>query len=277
VQGVVSTSFLSSRSFAKTGAVTSANDTNGVVSPTVSVIYKPTPQLTTYATYARSVEQGEQAPAGTANVNQILAPYHDLEYEVGAKYAVTPNFLLTLAAFQMKRPLASTDPNTNIFAVVGTQRNNGVEFFMQGNIMPELSVFGGITYIDARLLNTGVPATNEKLVVGVPKIKADIAVDYHPAFLRGFALTGAFHAESSRAATNTNNSFAPAYATFDLGIRASATFDKRTVTARFQVLNVGNTFYYSSVADGNIVGSPGANTAYLAPPRTYLASIQMDF
>jgi len=42
-------------------------------------------------------------------------------------------------------------------------------------------------------------------------------------------------------------------------------------------LNVGNTFYYSSVADGNIVGSPGANTAYLAPPRTYLASIKMDF
>jgi iron complex outermembrane recepter protein len=53
VQGVVSTSFLSSRSFAKTGAVTSANDANGVISPTVSVIYKPTPQLTTYATYAR--------------------------------------------------------------------------------------------------------------------------------------------------------------------------------------------------------------------------------
>jgi iron complex outermembrane receptor protein len=277
LQGVMSTSFLSSRSFAKTGAVTSANDADGVISPTVSVIYKPTPQLTTYATYARSVEQGEQAPAGTANVNQILAPYHDQEYEVGIKYAVTPGFLLTLAAFQMTRPLASTDAISNIFAVVGTQRNTGAEFFMQGNILPELTVFGGVTYIDARLLDTGVAATNDKLVVGVPRVKADIAVDYHPAFLRGFALTGAFHAESARAATNTNNSFAPAYATFDLGVRASATFDKRTITARFQVLNVGNTFYYSSVADGNIVGSPGANTAYLATPRTYLASVQIDF
>src|SRR5258706_4973171 len=62
-----------------------------------------------------------------------------------------------------------------------------------------------------------------------------------------------------------------------LGIRASRTFDKRIVTARFQVLNVGNTSYYSSIADGNIVGSPGANTAYLGTPRTYLASLQMDF
>jgi len=126
--------------------------------------------------------------------------------------------------------------------VIGTQRNNGAECFVQGNIMPELTVFGGVTWIDARLLDTGVAATNGKLVVGVPTVKSDVAVDYHPVFMRGFALTGAIHAESSRAATNTNNSFAPAYATFDLGIRASGTFDKRTATARFQVLNVGNTF-----------------------------------
>ena len=95
--------------------------------------------------------------------------------------------------------------------------------------------------------------------------------------MQGFALTGAFHAEGERAATNTNNSYAPPYATFDIGIRASRTFDKRTITARFQVLNVGNVFYYSSIADGNIVGSPGANTAYLGTPRTYMASLQMDF
>ncbi len=277
VQGVVSTSFLSSRSYAKTGAITSQNDTDGVVSPTVSVIYKPIPQLTTYATFARSVEQGEQAPAGTANANQILAPYQDQQYEVGVKYAITPAFLVTLDAFHMTRPLAATNAVSNIFAVVGTQRNNGAEFFVQGNVLPDLSLFGGVTWIDARLLDTGVAATDGKLVVGVPTIKSDIAFDYHPAFMMGFALTGAVHGESTRAATNINNSFAPAYATFDLGLRATRTFDKRTVTARLQVLNIGNTFYYSSIADGNIVGSPGANTAYLGTPRTYLASLQMDF
>lgn len=277
VQGVVSTSFLSSMSFSKTGAITSQNDTDGVVSPTVSLIYKPTSQITTYATYAKSVEQGEQAPAGTANVNQVLAPYHDEEYELGAKYAISPGLLATFDLFQMTRPLAATDPVSNMFEVVGTQRNRGAELFVQGSVTPDLSVFGGVTYIDARLLNTGVAATNGRLVVGVPAVKSDFAIDYHPAFLHGFALTGAVHAESKRAATNTNNSFAPAYATFDVGLRASKTFDKHTVTARFQVLNVGNTFYYSSIADGNIVGSPGANTAYLGTPRTYLVSVETDF
>ncbi len=276
VQGVLSTSFLHSESFSKTGAVTSENAANGIVSPTVSLIYKPVSQITTYATYAKSVEQGEQAPAGTANVNQFLAPYHDEEYETGIKFAINPRLLLTFDLFHITRPLAATDPVSNIFAVVGTQRNNGAELFAQGDISPDLSVFGGVSYIDARLLNTGVAATNGKLVVGVPLVKSDFAVDYHAAFLQGFALTGALHAEGTRAATNINNSFAPSYATFDLGIRASRTFfDKRTVTARFQVLNVGNVFYYSSIADGNIVGSPGANTAYLATPRTYMLSLQM--
>ena len=198
------------------------------------MIYKPIPQLTTYATFASSVEQGEQAPAGTANANQFLAPYQDQQYEVGVKYAISPAFLVTLDAFHMTRPLAATNAVSNIFAVVGTQRNNGAEFFVQGNVMPDLSLFGGVTWIDARLLDTGVAATDGKLVVGVPTIKSDIAFDYHPAFMMGFALTGAVHGESQRAATNTNNSFAPAYATFDLGRAPSRTYRQQTVTARFR-------------------------------------------
>jgi iron complex outermembrane recepter protein len=275
VQNVVSTSFLHSESFSSAGAVTSDNSANGVVSPTVSLIYKPFPKITAYATWANSVEQSDQAPAGTANVNQFLAPYQDQEYEVGVKYAVTPALLATFALFHMTRPFAATDPVSNIFEAVGTQRNNGAEFFLQGAISPDLSVFGGVTYIDARLQNTGVAATNDKLVVGVPLYKTDVALDYHPAAWQGFAVTGGVHAEGERAATNTNNSYAPPYATFDLGVRASRTFDKHIVTARFQVLNVGNVFYYSSIADGNIVGSPGANTAYLGTPRTYMFSLQM--
>jgi iron complex outermembrane receptor protein len=280
VQGVVSTSFLHSESWAKTGAVTSQNDTDGVVSPTVSLIYKPASQLTAYATFAKSVEQGEQAPAGTTNANSILAPYHDQEYEVGVKYAVTPGLLATFALFNMTRPLASnvvtsTNPAQQTFEVVGTQRNNGAELFLQGQVYQDLSVFGGVSYIDARLVNTGVAATNGRLVVGVPLFKTDVALDYHPAAWQGFALTGGVHAEGERAATNLNNSYASPYATFDLGVRATRTFDNHIVTMRFQVLNVGNVFYYSSIADGNIVGSPGANTAYLGTPRTYMASLQM--
>ena len=143
VQAVASTSFLHSESFSKTGAVTSQNDADGVVIPTVSLIYKPVPKLTTYATFANSVEQGEQAPAGTANVNQFLAPYQDQEYEVGAKYAFTPGLLATFALFHMTRPARGN--RSGLEHLRGsrhtTQQRRRV-FFRRCS--PDLSVFGGV-------------------------------------------------------------------------------------------------------------------------------------
>src|SRR5579871_2555065 len=226
LQSVVSTSFLQSQSWNAVGATTSQNSADGVVSPTISLIYKPTDRITTYATWANSVEQSDQAPAATANANAFLAPYHDQEYEVGVKYAITPRLLATFALFHITRPLAETLATTNVFQVVGTQRNNGAELFLQGDVYSDLTVFGGISYIDARLLNTGDPTTNGRLVVGVPLFKSDVAVDYHPASWMGFALTGGIHAEGERATSNINNNFASSYATFDAGVRFTKTVDR---------------------------------------------------
>ncbi len=277
MQGVLSASFVAARSYSIAGAVTSTDTRNGVLSPTVNFTYKPVPRLTTYASFSTSVEQGEQAPAGTANVNQVLSPYQDRQYEIGAKYAVTDRLILTLDGFRMTRPLATTVAAGNLFEVIGTQQNYGVEFFAQGELLPGLSALGGVTYIDARLFGTKNAATDGRLVVGVPQVKSDVLLDYHPEVFRGGALTAAGHFESQRAATNTNNSFAPNYSTLDLGARYSASYLHHYATARLQVINVTNTHYYSSIADGNIVGSPGANTAYLGAPRTFLASLELDF
>jgi iron complex outermembrane receptor protein len=112
--------------------------------------------------------------------------------------------------------------------------------------------------------------------VGVPHHKVDFVVDYHPFFAQGLAGTLAVHAESERAATNVNNSFAPSYATFDLGARYTIGLLSHHATVRLQVINVSDTRYYSAIADGNIVGSPGANTAYSGTPRTLQASIELD-
>ena len=277
LQGVVSSSFLSSTSWSKAGAVTSHDSENGIWSPTVSLIFKPEARLTVYATYASSVEQGETAPAGTVNANAILNPYRDSAYEAGAKFALTPDFLVTVTGFRMTRPLAQTVAATNVFQVIGTQRNWGAELFGQGALGPSLSLLGGLTYVDARLEGSRLPNTSDKRVVGVPQWKADLAADLHPAALNGLAFTGAVHFESNRAATNTNTSFAPSYATFDLGLRYSAPWLDRHVTARLQVMNLGDTRYYTAIADGNIVGSAGANTAYVAPPRTVMAGLEFDY
>ena len=278
LQGVLNRSDLTSESYAVTSHVTSRNENDGEYSPTVSLIYQPLPTLTTYATWAHAVEQGEQAPAGTANVNQFLGLYHDRQVELGAKLAATDDLLLTVAAFHMTRPLATTNATTNLFAVDGTQTNDGAEFFAQGQVTPAFSIFGGLTYINAKLKGTDNAATNDKWVVGVPRVKGDMVLDYHPDYAAGFALTGAVHYEDRRAATNTNNSFAPAYTTFDAGVRYSTRLmEQHHAALRLQLLNATDKRYYASIADGNIVGSPGANTAYLGTPRTLMASLELDY
>ena len=277
VQGVLSTAFLSSASYALNGSVTSADKRDFALSPTTSLILTPTNRLTGYFTYAGSVEQGDTAPTGSANANVTLAPYHDELYEVGVKYQLTPGLLVTLDGFRMTRPYATQDATTDIFAVVGTQRNYGIELFGQGALTPDLSLLGGITFIDARLQNSGVVATDNKLIVGVPKYKLDQLFDFHPFYFHGGALTAAVHYEDARAATNTNMSYADGFVSVDLGARYSTNVGTHHATFRFQVLNVNDARYYISVADGNIVGSPGANTAYLGAPRTYHASLELDF
>jgi iron complex outermembrane receptor protein len=277
VQGVLSDSFFSSKSWNNKDVLTSSNSESGEISGTVSLIYRPMEKVTGYFTYSNSVEQGEQAAANNTNASQFLAPYHDTMYEAGVKYAPTERLLVTLDGFHMTRPFAQTNPANGVFEVIGEQRNTGVELFVQGSVTRDLSLFGGATYIDAKLFGSVLPNVNNKWVVGVPEFKGDLAADYHPAVLQGVALTAAIHAESQRAATNTNNSFAPAYTTLDLGARYTLPVFGKATTLRFQVLNLTNVRYYSSIADGTIVGSPGANTAYMAPPRTFQASVEVNF
>lgn len=290
LQGGVAVSFLESHTFsyveqtATSGASTATSGTplenNGEISPTVSLTYKPISPLTLYTTFADNVEQGSQAGSTNANANAFLPPTRDYELETGAKYQFNPDFLITLDGFRMTQAFAGTDAN-NLYTVVGTQRNWGAELFGAGSITPDVSLFGGVTYIDARLLTSGTAypaAAYDKRVIGVPNWKSDITLDVHPELLGGLAFTGTLHYESDRAATNTNNYFAPAYATVDLGARYSLALWDHHESIRFNVTNVGNKFYWSSIADGSgTVGSNGANTAFAAPPRTFLLSLAIDY
>ena len=275
IQAVFSESFLRLTSYSTRDVVTSRGDANGAFSPTVSGIWTPTSKVTAYFTYASSVEESDEAPAGSANANSFLAPYHDEMFQAGAKYEPVANLLLTADAFRMSRPYATTLAD-NVFQVIGEQRDQGFEFFAQGSLLSSLSVLGGFTYIDARLLNSGNPATDGGLIVGVPQWKSDVTLDWHPTFLHGVAFTGTAHYESERAATDANNSFAPQYATLDIGVRYATRVLGRGIVARLGAMNITDTRYYSSITDGNIVGSPGADTAYFGAPRTVLASLEVD-
>ncbi|GAN54045.1 ferric siderophore receptor [Tanticharoenia sakaeratensis NBRC 103193] len=278
IMGTLAWSWLSTNNYNTRNVKTSSYSRNAAFSPMTSLIYKPAANQSAYFTWGRALEAGPTAPAGAANVNEVLAPLRSEEYEVGYKYLVSKRLQLNVAAFRMTRPYGYTDPTTNVFGTFGNQRNYGVEFQAAGSVTRDLSVFGGMTWMDAQLGSTGVASTSHKEVVGVPPVQANVIVDYRLPFLRGAAVNANVHYTGRRAANVTNTTFAGSYVTLDLGTRYATRVYDEPIVFRFGVNNVTNQSYWASVYPSSINGGGSATNAAVAGlPRIYHFTIELDF
>ncbi|EHH69485.1 TonB-dependent receptor [Gluconobacter morbifer] len=277
IMGSLAWSWLSTNNYNTTNTKTSSYSRSAAFSPMTSLMYKPADNQTAYFTWGRSLQAGTIAPAGAANVNQVTAPLRSEEYEVGYKILVAKRLQLNVAGFRMARPFGYTDPITNVYSNYGIQRNYGVEFQASGNITDNLSVLGGMTWLDAQLLNTGTAKTSYKQVVGVPPLMANVLLDYRLPFLKGGAVNANVHYMGRRAANVYNTTFAPSYVTLDLGARYAVHVYDQPLVFRFGVNNVTNQSYWASVYPSSINGGGSAtNSAVAGLPRTYHFSIELD-
>lgn len=73
------------------------------LTPTLSLMYKPFDDLTTYVTYIESLEQGTIVGDDYSNRGEVLSPYVSKQYEVGAKYSLNDSVLLTGALFRIEK------------------------------------------------------------------------------------------------------------------------------------------------------------------------------
>jgi len=279
LMGVLSSTWLSTWNYNSAGMTTGKYETDGELSPTASLIYKPAPNMTIYATYADSLQAGDTAPTtGVVNAGQTLAPYRSKQYEIGYKLAL-PSMSLTTSVFRIDRPFAYTDPNDLVFKVLGQQVNYGAEVTAAGNITEDWALFGGFVVLDPKLQNTGSATTSYKDVVGVPKFQFNLLTEYSmKQWAPGLVLTGNIHYTSERAANTTNTTYASSYATLDLGARYTTKALGVPMTLRFQVQNVTDTHYWASIFPSNINGNSSATySAFLGTPRVFQVSLQTDF
>ncbi|MFT9399922.1 TonB-dependent receptor [Acetobacter sp.] len=261
----------------------SSYDRAAAFSPMTSLIYKPTDNQTVYFTYGRAFQAGSIAPAGATNVNDYTAPLRSEEYEVGYKVMIR-KMQINIAGFRMTRPYAFTDPTTHVFDTFGNQRNYGVEAQFAGYILPNLSLLGGMTWMDAQMGSTGVASTSHKEVVGAPPVQANVLLDYRlPASLGNVASRLAFNANvhyvGRRAANVQNTTFADSYVTLDLGTRFAFRAAHHPWMARFGVSNATNARYWASVYPTSLNGASASanNSAYAGLPRTFHFTLEADF
>lgn len=251
------------------------------LSPTGSLLFNPASNQTVYATFASSLQAGDLAPSGTtpalSNAGESLAPYRSKEYEVGYK-ATVGKLNLTAAIFRIERPFANVDTAANVFQISGEQLNKGLELSAVGEVIQNVTVYEGITFLNARLENTPLTATNDKLFVGAPKVKGNVLVEYRVPELPGLTAILDYQFTGPRAGDDTNAFTVAGYNLFDVGARYASSIKGFPITWRLAVDNIADRRYWSTVGPSDLTGAnTGSLLAHLGSPRTVLASASMNF
>ena len=250
--------------------------TNGV-SPLESVMYKPATNMTVYATYGSSLQQGDLAPGTAANPGEGLPPYRSTEAEVGYKL-VLPRIAFSTAVFRIDRPFANVDPADNVFKISGDQVNTGVEASVSGRVANRLVVSGGLTVLDTNVTNTGNPSTDHKHFVGIPRFKSSLLTEYQLPVGTATFVSVNWQSVGRRPIDDVNSTYTPEYNVIDFGARYARTIMNRVTTWRIGVNNVSDVHYWSTLGPGNITGTNvGSYTAHLGAPRTIAASMEVAF
>ncbi len=247
------------------------------VSPTGSIIFKPVSNMTTYFTYASALQAGDLAPGTAVNAGVSLPPYRSKEYELGYKASLA-GIDLTAALFRVERPFANLDPSTNIFGISGLQVNRGLELSAIGEIWDGLTLYGGVQLLNARLEHTPLPATNDRIYVGAPKVKGNMLFEYKIPGMTGLVATFNYQFSGDRAANDANTFYAAGYNLFDLGARYTTDIWTKPVTWRLAVDNIADRHYWSTIGPSNLTGTNMGNLlAHMGSPRMLLASMSVNF
>ncbi|MFJ3047240.1 TonB-dependent receptor [Herbaspirillum chlorophenolicum] len=240
---------------------------------TAGLVYKITPEASVYVSYGTaSTPSGASVGDGGDNLsaaNQALPAERTKTAEVGAKWDLLNKQLsLTGAVFRIEKNNARVAVDATTQAVAGTQRVNGFELGISGNLTRKWTVFGGYTHLDAKLVDNGPLAANSvnngNQFPNTPKDSASLWTTYQvlPKLTIG---GGAFYV--SRVFGNPANSlFVPSYVRYD----AMATYAvDKNVTLQLNVQNLTDKLYYDQAFT--------THYAHMGPGRSAVLSANIRF
>ena len=144
---------------------------DNLVSPRAGVVVKPIAPLSIYGSYSVSYlpSSGDQFSSLTV-ITQQVEPERFNNYEVGVKWNMVPSLTMTTALYRLDRTnTRSTDPNdpTRIIQT-GSQRTNGYEVALNGNVTPAWAIAGGYAYQNAYVTSATASAAAGAQVGQVP-------------------------------------------------------------------------------------------------------------
>jgi catecholate siderophore receptor len=229
-----------------------------LMSPRVGLVVKPFMPLSLYASYGVSYlpSSGDQFSSLTT-ITQQVKPEKFTNYEAGAKWDVRRNLVFTAAAYRQDRTnTRASDPNdpTRILQT-GSQRTNGFEAGLTGNITRSWTIAGGYARQNAVISSATTAARAGAEVALVPHDTFSLWNKYQ-VFKKLSLGVGLIHRSDMFAAIDNTVSL-PGYTRLDAAVYVPLA-EKWTVQANIE--NLLNKRYFLN-ADGNNNISPGSPRA----------------
>jgi catecholate siderophore receptor len=218
------------------------------------VLYQPDKVQSYYASFSTSFNPSLEQLVSTTGSAQPLPPETNEAFEVGAKYDFFNGGLsLTGAVFQITKQNARSANFDGTFSATGTVRVKGIRTGIAGRITPEWQVWGGYSYLDARIINGTAVNTTGMTPLNTPTDSATLWTTY--TFDKKWEIGGGPTYQGLRYANNTNTVIVPAFIRFD----ATAAYRMEKYDIRLNVFNLTNAYYFEQVAasDGGR-GVPGS-------------------
>ncbi|AXJ90382.1 TonB-dependent siderophore receptor [Acinetobacter pittii] len=247
--------------------------------PQLALMYSPTAKTNLYASYAKGLSDGGEAPWYTNNVMygtgpQILSPRNSEQYEIGVKQQIR-NFLLTAAIFDLKQDNQYSKVNadgTFDFIEQGEQHNQGIELGLTGALTDTVDVSSGVTYTKSRLVDIDNDSYKGHQTQNVPKVRATAQLSYKVPSVEGLRLLSGMQYSSSKYANKEGTAKVGGYSVFNIGAAYKTNFAGHDTTFRFNIDNLFNKKYWRDV--GAFMGD---DYLFLGNPRTAQFSTTFSF
>lgn len=237
------------------------------LTPTLSLIFKPFEQLTTYTTYIESLEAGTIVGDRYKNEGQILTPYKSKQYEIGTKYSLfNEKVLLNGSLFRIEKANKYEKDTTPKLTLTqdGEEIHQGIELGITGKVTDNLTIIAGGTLIDLSVEKVEDKALEGKKPINAASKMAKLYSEYEISQIKGLAITGGAYYTGKSYGDRANKDVLPSYTLYDAGLRYKTKLDKYPTTFNLNVQNLTDEVYWTR---NNMLGDP----------RSVAFSMKMEF
>ncbi len=239
-------------------AVAERSRTDGLVSPRIGFVVKPSRLASIYANYSLSFLPGSGDQfASLTEVTRALRPERFANYEAGVKWDVLDRLALSAAVYRLDRTnTRAVDPAEPERRVqTGAQRSEGFEFSAFGNVTAGWEIAAGLARQSAKIISATATSPAGARVPLVPLNSFSLWNKYSITSRFGVAL-GAVSQSATFAAID-NKVTLPGFTRFDGALFAGIGWGLR---AQVNVENILDDKYYATAHNNNNI-SPGSPRA----------------